>query len=148
MKAAFFKGTKSGFSGLFEIAVRAWEKGDYSHVELIFSDGRMASSTFLEGGVRVLPAGKLDVSDASLWDIVDLPMFDEDAAMKWFEDNDTEPYDVWGDAHFVIGFIPEGKKASFCSEAVGAALGFKQPWRLDPNALYCVLTRVASLQVA
>lgn len=146
MKVAFFKGTKSGFSGLFEIAVRAWEKGDYSHAELIFSDGRAASSMFLEGGVRILPAGKLDVSDPKLWDIVDVSMFDEAAALAWFEENDEQPYDVWGDVHFVVGFIPESKKAAFCSEAVAAALGFTQAWRLDPNALYCVLARLSTIQ--
>jgi uncharacterized protein YycO len=145
MKAAFYKGTKSGFSGLFEIAVRAWGKGDYSHAELVFSDGRAASSTFLDKGVRILPAGQLDVSDVSLWDVIDLPMFDEAAAIAWFEANAGKPYDVWGDAHFVIGFIPESQKDFFCSESVAAALAFPQAWRYDPNTLFCTLSRFASL---
>jgi hypothetical protein len=142
MQVAFFKGTKSGFSGLFEIAVREWTAGSYAHAELILSDGRACSSTFLEGGVRILPPGTLDVSDPALWDVLDITgLFDEAAALEWFTAHDGDTYDSWGDAHLVVGFIREKHGAEFCSEAVAAALAFEEAWRLDPNALYFVLKR-------
>lgn len=142
MKVAFYKGTKSGFSGLFEIAVRDWTAGQYAHAELILSDGRACSSTYLEGGVRTLPAGQLDVSDPALWDVLDISgLFDEAAALAWFAAHDGDKYDSWGDAHLVIGFVRQKDGAEFCSESIAAALGFDEAWRLDPNALYCVLKR-------
>lgn len=142
MKAAFFKGTKSGLAALFDIGVHVWESGIYAHVELVLSDGRAASSTFLEGGVRIAPAGTIDFSDASKWDVLELDgLFDEAAALEWFTAHEGDKYDVWGDARFVCGLIHQRPHEEFCSEAVGAALGFDESWRLDPNALYCALKR-------
>jgi hypothetical protein len=141
MKAAFFKGTKSGLSALFDIGVHVWEAGNYAHVELVLSDGRACSSTFLEGGVRIAPAGTIDFNEKD-WDFLDLAGFDEAAALSWFEQNDDAKYDVWGDAHFVVGFIHQSAKQFFCNEAVGTALGFEQPWRFDPNSFYYALKRV------
>lgn len=142
MKVAFYKGTKPGLAALFDIGVHAWEAGNYAHVELILSDGRAASSTFLEGGVRIAPAGSIDFSEKD-WDFLELPEgFDEATAVAWFEQHDGDKYDCWGDAHFVVGFIRQKANQQFCSEAVGAALGFEQSWRFDPNAFYYALKRV------
>jgi hypothetical protein len=144
MRAAFYKGTKPGLAALFDIGVHEWEAGDYAHCELIFSDGSAASSTFLEGGVRIAAPGSIDFTNGQ-WDFIDLSKgFDEPAARKWFEQHDGDKYDCWGDAHFVCGFIHEKPNQEFCSEAVGAALGFTQSWRLDPNAFYVALARVAA----
>jgi hypothetical protein len=141
MRAAFFKGTKKGLAALFDIGVREWENGRYAHVELIFSDGYAASSTFLDGGVRFAAPGAIDFN-AEEWDFLDLSPLDEHAARAWFEANAGKGYDSWGDAHFVVGFISQSKDKYFCSEAVGAALGFIESWRFDPNALFCALDRV------
>lgn len=146
MRAAFFKGTKSGLSALFDICVHVWEAGQYAHVELLLTDGRSASATFLDGGVRFAPPGSIDFTDTTQWDIVDLPGFDEAAAINWFTKHDEDKYDLWGDARFVVGFIKQDSKAEFCSEAVGAALGFEESWRLDPNALYIVVKRFLTYQ--
>lgn len=141
MRAAFFKGTKPGLAALFDIGVREWEAGSYAHVELILSDGRACSSTFLEGGVRIAPAGSIDFNDKD-WDFLDIVGLDEAAALAWFEQNAGAKYDVWGDAHFVLGFIHQNAKQFFCNESIGAALGFEQPWRFDPNSFYYALKRV------
>lgn len=142
MKAAFFKGTKPGLAALFDIGVHEWEAGSYAHSELVLSDGRACSSTFLEGGVRIAPAGTINFADASQWDLLDLTgLFDEAAALAWFTAHKGDKYDSWGDAHFVCGFIHQKPNAEFCSEAVASALGFEDAWRLDPNALYFVLKR-------
>jgi hypothetical protein len=141
MKVAFFKGTKKGLSAIFDIGVHEWMAGSYAHVELVLSDGRACSSTFLEGGVRIAPAGSIDFNEAD-WDFLDATGFDEAAALAWFEAHDGAKYDVWGDAHFVIGFVRQSEKSFFCNESVGAALGFEQPWRFDPNSFYYALKRV------
>lgn len=145
MKAAFFKGTKPGLAALFDIGVHVWEAGSYAHVELVLSDGRSASSTFLDGGVRFTEPGTVNFADATQWDVLDLAGFDEAAAIAWFDAHDGDSYDVWGDAHFVCGFIHQKPNAQFCSEAVGAALGFEQAWRFDPNALYFAVKRACAM---
>lgn len=142
MKAAFFKGTKPGIAALFDIGVHEWEEGNYAHVELVLSDGRSASSTFLDGGVRFTPPGSIDFSDAAQWDLVDLTGLDEAVAVAWFTQHEGDKYDTWGDAHFVCGLIHHKPHEEFCSEAVGTALGFEQAWRFDPNALCFALKRV------
>lgn len=141
MRAAFFKGTKPGLAALFDIGVHEWEAGSYAHVELILSDGRACSSTFLEGGVRIAPAGSIDFNDTD-WDYLDLTGFDEAAALAWFEQHAGEKYDTLGAAHFVIGLVHQSAKRFFCNESVGAALLFEQPWRFDPNSFYYALKRV------
>lgn len=51
MIAAFYKSTRPGWTGLYNRIIRWWERGDYSHCELIFSDGLAASSSsHLVGG--------------------------------------------------------------------------------------------------
>jgi L-ascorbate metabolism protein UlaG (beta-lactamase superfamily) len=140
VKAAFYKGT-TGISGLVDIAIREWEEGDYSHVELLFNDGRSASSV-LSNGVRFTKPGEIDFSDTTQWDVLDLPGVDEAAALTWFMKHAGQPYDVLGDLHFILGFISHENGHKFCSFACGAACGFEQAWRFDPNALYVALKRL------
>jgi uncharacterized protein YycO len=141
MKAAFFKGHSTGIAGIFDIADHLWMEGDYSHVELVFSDGRSASSV-LSNGVRFTTPGSIDFSDATQWDLLDLPGVDEAAAIAWFNAHAGEPYDVTGDLHFILGFISHEDGHKFCSFACGAACRFEQAWRFDPNALYVALKRL------
>lgn len=142
MKAAFFKGHSAGLAGLFDIADHLWMAGDYSHCELIFSDGRSASSV-LSAGVRFTNPGDIDFSDTTQWDVVELENVDESAALTWFVKHQGQPYDVLGDLHFVIGLISHQDGHKFCSFACGAACGFDQAWRFDPNVLYVVLERLS-----
>jgi len=138
-RAAFYKGTRAGIPGVYNRAVRAWEHGPYSHVELQFSDGISASSSFMDGGVRFK---QIDY-DPAKWDFLPLPPCLERAARLWFECHEGEDYSVQGNLHCVIGFIPPGPLGEqFCSQALGAALSFEESWRLMPNALYRVLQRL------
>src|SRR3990172_5990515 len=134
-QAAMYRGTRPGMAGVYNRAVRAWERGDYSHCEMIFSDGMAASSSFMDGGVRF----KQIEFDPAHWDFIDLPPEREPAARQWFIDHEGESYDLMGNAHFVIGFIPEARRKKFCSEALAAALGFHDPWRYGPNVLAATL---------
>ncbi len=133
--AAFYKGTRPGLAGAYNQVVRAKERGPHSHCELIFSDGMSGSASFMDGGVRL----KSIVYDPERWDFIDLPAHLEEPARYFFEAHDKWPYDLMGNLHLAVGFFPNNEWALFCSEALAAALGIPEPWRLGPNALYCIL---------
>jgi hypothetical protein len=144
VKIAFYKATRPGIQGWFNRAVRWWTNGNYSHCEIVlneFADGssQCASSSFIDGGVR----HKTIKLDPEHWDIVEYQA-DQFAVIEWFSQHDGKKYDVLG----LFGFIwrrADGHKMRWhCSESAAAALGFEQPWRLDPNSLYWVL-RFAAL---
>lgn len=135
MKIALYKATRPGLPGIYNRLVRWWEHGQYSHSELIFSDGLAASSSFEDGGVRFK---RIDFNPAR-WDIIDLPDHLEPAARAWFTAHEGKSYDLLGNLHFLLGFLSDSRDKWFCSEAVGGALGMIEPWRLGPNGLAAVL---------
>jgi len=136
LQAAFYKATRPGIPGIYNRLVRAWEPGEYSHCELIFSDGLAASASFMDGGVRFKD---IDFHPAH-WDIIDLGWADEDYARQWFVAHEHAPYDVIGQVHFVISPVRGSKRGYWCSEAMAAALRLKDPWRCGPNLLHAVLS--------
>ncbi len=135
LTAAFYRGTRPGVPGIYNRLVRRWERGDYSHCELIFSDGMSGSASFMDHGVRLK---QIDY-DSSRWDFLVLPDELETDARAWFEAHKGEPYDLMGNVHLVIGFFPHDSDHSFCSEALAESLGIMEAFRLGPNALYSVL---------
>lgn len=137
-RVAFYKGIHSGVPGLYNRLVKAQDCGPYSHVEMQFSNGLSASSSFMDGGVRF----KQIEYDSGNWDFIYLPIEWEAEARKWFEDHAGEGYDIWGNVHLALGFFTEDRDRKFCSEAVAGALRIKQAWRLTPNALYVVIERL------
>lgn len=136
MRAAFYSGTRPGLAGIYNRLVRWWTRSPYSHVELIFSTGHAASSSFADGGVRF----KTINFDPTRWDFVDLPGHLERAAWEWFEEHRGQKYDLLGNLQFVIAPVREDKRKWFCSESVAAALGLPDPWRYDPGTLASALT--------
>ena len=137
MRAAFYKATRPGLQGIYSRAVRAIDRGPYSHCELVFSDGLSASASYIDKGVRMK---RIDY-DPEHWDIVDLAGFDEQAARGWFEDRLGEGYDLWGNLRFIFGWVHDDDGKWFCSEALMAALGFPEPWRFGPNGAASALKR-------
>lgn len=131
---AFYKGTHSGVPGIYNRGVRWWTQSKYSHCELIFSDGMSASSSYMDGGVRFK---RIDYDPAN-WDIITLPSHLEAKAREWFVAHDGNPYDLWGNVHFVLSPVKHKSSAWFCSEAAAAALGFADAWRYDPALMYSV----------
>ena len=129
MKAAFYKATRPGWQGIYSRAVRWIDRGPYSHAELVFSDGLSASASWMDGGVRFK---RIDY-DPERWDFVTLPDSLEPQARDWFERNAGAPYDLMGNVRFVLPWLSDSDKGWFCSEALGAALGWKEPWRYGPN---------------
>ena len=135
MKCAFFKATLPGVQGLYSRLVRWIDRGAYSHCELVFSDGMCASSSFLDHGVRF----KRIEFDASRWDVVEICGNEADAR-AWFNAHAGDPYDLIGTARFIFGAIPPSQNKWFCSEAVAAALGMRDPWRYGPCGLFAALS--------
>jgi hypothetical protein len=131
MRIAFYKGTKEGIAGVYNRGVRWIEDGLYSHCEIIFSSGVSASSSYMDGGVRF----KEIEYDLTKWDIFDIPWADETRAKAYFTQRIGRPYNLYGNLHFVFGFIRGDSYGEFCSEACAGALGLKNPWQVAPNVL-------------
>ena len=134
MRAAFYTATRPGWQGVYSRLVRWIDKGEFSHVELIFSDGMSASSSYLDGGVRF----KRIEFDLSRWVFVEV-VADEAKARAWFDAHAGEAYDLAGTARFVFGFIPQNPRKWFCSEAVAEAIGLHESWRYGPCGLFAAL---------
>lgn len=140
MKAAFYRGTRPGLQGIYSRAVRAIDRGPYSHCELVFSDGLSASASWVDGGVRFKD---IDYSQhPEHWDFMALPDELEDYARSWFEFNMGLPYDLMGNVRFVLPWLADSGKGWFCSEAMAAALRLEEPWRFGPNGLAALLPRL------
>jgi hypothetical protein len=128
----FYKGTRPGIPGIYNRFVRAWDSGPYSHVEVTFSDGWSASSSFEDKGVRF----KLIDFDPAKWDFVSLPPEMEDEARTYFvERAGRVKYDLQGNFHFMIGFIPHANSREFCSESGAGCIKLEDSWRFTPNSL-------------
>lgn len=136
---AYYKATKPLPLGIFNLGVRWWTHGKYSHTEMLFSDGLCGSSTFHEKGVRVRKVEFLPGE----WDFHELDPADERAARQWFEEHDKDGYSEIGLLGQVIRAVSGMAKHEFCSEALAAALGYAEAWRFYPALLACVTRRRA-----
>lgn len=134
MKVALYKATRPGWQGLYSRAARFVDRGPYSHAELVFSDGMSASASFIDGGVRF----KRINYDPAHWDVLDVAG-DEAVPMAWFAAHNGASYDLIGNLSFLCPLIPHSRRKWFCSEAIAAALGIPEPWRLGPNGLAALL---------
>lgn len=135
MKLALYRATRPGIQGIYSRVVRLVDGGQYSHTEIVFSDGLSASASFIDGGVRLK---RIDF-DPAHWDFIDLSPSMEPAARQWFADHEGAGYDLIGNLRFVAWFARPSKSRWFCSEAVAAALGMPEPWRYGPCGLAAAL---------
>ncbi len=133
LQVAFYKGTDR----FFNKAVSWWERGPYSHCELVTGyEGALAvcySASFQDKGVR----RKVMELVPDHWDLVNIEVTPDEArrAERWFIEHAGEGYDVAGLVGFVWGPWAHRNDKWFCNEAVGTALGLQDAWRFDPNAL-------------
>lgn len=135
MHVAFYKAPGT----LTDKLIRWWLHGPYSHCELVFElvdngPSLCISSSLRDSGVR----SKRILLDSESWDVVHVEA-DIAAAWAWAAEHDREGYDLLGLAGFVWRPEVGDREKWFCSEAVAAMLGFRQPWRFDPCALSCAL---------
>lgn len=138
MKIAFYKRKHHWYDAL----VRWWTRGPYSHVELAFHVGDDVhlcwSSSPRDGGVR----SKLMPLPKEHWDVLEIGQDKRRATvLLWFKDRQGARYDWLGLLGFVMRRVKGRSSRYFCSEAVGAALGYDEAWRFDPNTLHAVVTR-------
>lgn len=134
LRAAFYKGRMAGPAGVFNAVTCWWLRGPYSHCEFVFSDGLCGSASLVDGGVRL----KRIQLDPAKWDVWAVDV-DEMAARAWFDRHAGQPYDVLGVVGFVARVAGHDKSRWFCAEAMAAAAGYSDPWRLDPCSLAAVL---------
>ena len=92
MIVAFYTANHKGLPGVYNRLVKWWERGRYSHCEILFSDGQCASSSFMDGGVRFK---KIDFA-IDKWDFVRVPDSLEAEARAWFEQHQGAKYDLLG----------------------------------------------------
>lgn len=136
---AFYKGP----TGLFGRLIRAATKSPYSHVELIAGDayyGQLTecySSSETDGGVRM----KSICLDGEEWDLITLLHYPSTAA-NFIQQKAGQKYDWLGILlSQVFPLARHRKNRWFCSEICAAALGFEQPHRYSPGALYELVWR-------
>ena len=142
MKIIFYNGHKTLFSHLIYFKQRyldgvSKEVAKYTHVELLFSDKVMYSSSERDRGVRGRYMPKLK----DHWDIVDIKMSEssEQKIRNWCESQDGLKYDITGIVFAQIlktnWFLQDDEW--FCSEFVTAAL---QEIGLCPNVAPHMIT--------
>ena len=137
IKVLFYKGRSRAFNR----AVSSWTRGNYSHCEIVaeeHQDGTATcwSSSFQDGGVR---CKRMNLHMEN-WDTLIVPG-DLETVVRWFEAHEGDKYDWLGLIGFVFRPIKGFANRTFCSEALAASIGLSEPWRFDPNTLYCALNR-------
>ncbi len=136
MRVALYKAIRPGIQGLFSHAVRAWFRGEYSHGELVFSDGMAGSSSWMDGGVRL----KWIDFDPAHWDFFEFHA-DEQIARQWYVDHEGEKFDLRGMFGCALRPLGHERGRSFCSESIMEAAGYSEAWRFDPCTLGAFLKR-------
>ena len=137
MRIAFYKGEQTGFVGAYGKFQKRFDSGEFTHCEIIFSDGMAASSSLRDKGVRFK---KIDFHP-DRWVFIDVSWADEEVARQYFTKWEGTPYDSVGNITFAFGFIRGSKDKLFCSEA----LGLKEGWRYSPNGLYQILSLMSKI---
>ena len=127
---------------LFNRLVAWYLRGSYSHCELILATNgttaTCASASYMDGGVRI----KTMHLDPAHWDIVSV---ESDALPEtWLSAHKGESYDVLGLLGFVWRRQTGNQRKWFCSEAVAAMLGLREPWRFDPMTLWAAQAEMVS----
>lgn len=138
MRVAFQKADQSMYAGL----IRWWTKSEYSHCELLFSDGMMFSSHVADKGTRYV---KNQYFNYLYWDVLEIPITDkQEKVMRDFCDSELYcRYDWWGIWFSqIIRMQREDPEKWFCSEICTTAwqrigfLGDSRPCTFSPGKLY------------
>jgi uncharacterized protein YycO len=111
VRLAFYRGSGK----LMDKIIRWWTGGEYSHVEVQFSDGKCFSSSFRDKGVRFK---KIDLKPEK-WNVVDISIENEAEVLEWCMTQLHKKYDLLG----VLGYVltpfrntVQSKKRWYCSE--------------------------------
>lgn len=118
---------------LYDKSIRIWTRSLYSHCELVLEDGRFASSSPRDGGVRA----KLIEQDPEVWDFLPLPWVRVEVVEELLQAEQGAGYDWIG----ILGsqVLPVGIQSQsrwFCSEFCAQVIGLEQPQRYSPGSLF------------
>jgi len=139
LSVAFYKGKKPGLRGAIMNIGRYLDKGPYSHTEVILSDKYSASSSYIDGGVRIK---HIEYSVVGNWDFLPIPDSDgeiEHKVLIWFAKYLGAKYDLKGNLRFATNFARDDPNKWFCSESTMASLGFPDPFRYGPSGAAAML---------
>ena len=143
---AMYKGRKDGrgvkvwAARIADWVVRTVTRSPYSHCEIAVEHPRDGlfdcySSSARDGGVRVktmsLPTDK--------WDLIDLPPAVALSVSRLFRRTHGAGYD-WLGAIGVVLKSPHSKSRWFCSEWCAYVIGYTNPCRYSPQALYAAVS--------
>ena len=118
------------------------------------SSAIIASSSIVDdngdgkGGVRTKHGVELKPYNWLVLDLPDTPDRNPMQSARWFAEHDGLPYDSLGAPGSVAGpLLGHRGDQWFCSEAVAASMGFKDPHMLPPAAFYTLLIAMGAKDV-
>lgn len=114
----------------------------YSHCELVFSDGMCGTSSFRDGGIRLKNIGV----NNDHWDVFDVETDMTEAQIRyWFFLHNGENYDWIGAISSIFYFNPTSTLNKwFCSEVCGVFTCSKN--NLNPGALFRYLKKTGKIK--
>lgn len=141
MQIAFYKSKHKPFNKI----VSWWLRGPYSHAELVtdvdpYGSSTCISASWMDGGVRK----KEMYLNPQHWDLIEIDA-DPKFVQEWYEKHVGMRYDILGLLGFVWRRNYQEDTKWFCSEALGAMLKLREPWRLDPMTLWAIVAPPATL---
>ena len=135
MRVAFHKGGNL----IGDKVIKWWDAGIYSHCEIILSDGKWVSASFMD---KMCVRGKYINPTPGSWDYINIPDSYEAGVREFFKKTEGMKYDLLGQVRFVIAPLRGSGNKYWCSEWVAEAVGLREPWRYGPNGLYNVLCTI------
>lgn len=139
---ASYKGTRPGWHGLANRAIRHGSRSIYSHTEVCIGNPLRAavlcvSASGVDGGVR----SKVMQLSPENWDVVALPSVTPSRVLDVLREHDGCGYDYRGVARFAAPMLPDWiiKPSAldwFCSELAAHIMCMAEPWRYSPADLH------------
>ena len=139
MRLAFYKAFQSKGT-MLDKTIAVASLGRFSHVEMVFPDGKCFSISPRENVVRF----KNIELDPKQWELIDLkPTLDIDKIYEKINDFDKYKYDYFGAIFSITPLCLQLKNKVFCSELVTDVLRAQAPYyflregcKYSPNELY------------
>lgn len=136
IKLAFYRGSGNWFD-----KITRWRTaGDFTHTEIVFSDGMSFSSSQWDKGTRFK---RIEYSDPSKWALVDVPLVNEKDIRFWCEGQVGKGYDWRGILKiFATGAVKkDDAERWWCSEVCRFPFTLQGVFRVlrhdcDPDQLY------------
>lgn len=138
---ASYTGTQPGWHGIFNKGIRCLTKSQFSHTEVCIGhpfEGKVhcIGSSGVDGGVRA----KMMQLSPDKWEVLPMPWVSEEAVWAFMLEHKAAGYDLIGCGRFLLPFLLREHPAKwFCTEAVAAIAGYKEPWRFSPADFHIIV---------